>query len=549
MRSSRVSKETAKLVEILSTVPRRQSQRIANANNPLNNSYGLADRRRKSELASLHNSSLIKDEPQSDSHDDSELSSANTTDIEDLLTPRRPITQERKRKRGQDSLSNIEIKRSASATRQIPSRRMSSTSQKPTIIKKEEIESESKPTPKRQPRRLPARRSTGPNGVVVKVEPPSNWEKIYDIVKEMRRKNPTAPVDTMGCSQLYWRDSSPRDRRFHILIALMLSSQTKDTVTAIAMQRLHTELAPEQDNTDTGLGMRVVKKEEGEGQGVVAVKKEEEAGHSVKEEEMVSMKKEEGEGEGVAPVKKGEEARQTVKKEENAGQTLKTEAHRDVKVEAEVEEDQGQETKKVLVWDRNNQHTKSTLTLENILAVNPTRLNELIRTVGFHNNKTKYIKAAAVMLRDEYDSDIPPTAEGLMRLPGVGPKMAYLCMSSAWGRDEGIGVDVHVHRITNLWGWHKTKTPEETRAALESWLPKDKWHEINKLLVGLGQTVCLPVAKRCGECELAGTGLCKSEIKGWTAKVKRERKVKTEEDAATAVKRESKMAIKIEEDR
>ncbi|OJD10759.1 hypothetical protein ACJ73_09704 [Blastomyces percursus] len=530
MRTSRVSKETAKIVEILSSTPRRQSQRIANANNPLN-SYGLGDRRRKSELASLHNNSITKAEPHSDSHDDSELSSANTTDIEDLLTPTHPIMQDRKRKRGQDSLSNIEIKRSASTTRQIPSRRMSSTSQTSTIIKTEEIESESKPTPKRQPRRLPARRSTGPNGVV-KVEAPSNWENIYDIVKEMRRKNPTAPVDTMGCSQLYWRDSSPRDRRFHILIALMLSSQTKDTVTAIAMQRLHTELAPEQDNTDAGLGVRVVKKQE-------------EVAHSVKEEDIVSMKEE---GKGVTTVKKEDQVRQTIEKQ-NEGRNLKRQAQGDVKVEKELEEEQEQEAKKALVWDRNNQHTKSTLTLENILAVNPNRLNELIRTVGFHNNKTKYIKAAAVMLRDEYDSDIPPTADGLMRLPGVGPKMAYLCMSSAWGRDEGIGVDVHVHRITNLWGWHKTKTPEETRAALESWLPRDKWHEINKLLVGLGQTVCLPVARRCGECELAGTGLCKSEIKGWTANVKRERKAKTEDDATTTVKTESKMAIKIEEDR
>jgi len=89
-----------------------------------------------------------------------------------------------------------------------------------------------------------------------------------------------------------------------------------------------------------------------------------------------------------------------------------------------------------------------------------------------------------------HSSDIPSTIEGLVSLPGVGPKMAYLCMSAAWGRDEGIGVDVHVHRITNLWGWHKTKTPEETRITLEAWLPRDKWHDINHLLVGFGQTWC-----------------------------------------------------------
>lgn len=80
------------------------------------------------------------------------------------------------------------------------------------------------------------------------------------------------------------------------------------------------------------------------------------------------------------------------------------------------------------------------LTLENILAVDPVKLNEMIYVVGFHNNKTRYIKAAALILRDQFEGEIPDTVEGLMSLPGVGPKMAYLCMSAAWGRTEGIGV-------------------------------------------------------------------------------------------------------------
>ena len=152
------------------------------------------------------------------------------------------------------------------------------------------------------------------------------------------------------------------------------------------------------------------------------------------------------------------------------------------------------------------------LTLENILEVDPVKLNELIYVVGFHNNKTRYIKATALILRDDYQRDIPDTIEGLMSLPGVGPKMAYLCMSAAWGRTEGIGVDVHVHRITNLWCWHRTKGPEETRAKLEAWLPRERWHEINHLLVGFGQTICLPVKRRCGECTLSEKGLCPSAV-------------------------------------
>lgn len=267
---------------------------------------------------------------------------------------------------------------------------------------------------------------------------------MYDAVKDMREKNPTAPVDTMGCAELYWRASSDKDQRFHILVALMLSSQTKDTVTAVAMQRLHTELG---DGT-------------GQGQGETPIKEE------------TQVKKEETPETPETPVKE-----MHVKKEEE---------------EEPVKE------------------KESTLTLDNILKVSPERLNALIHTVGFHNNKTKYIKATASILASQYAGDIPRTAPDLMKLPGVGPKMAYLCMSAAWGQHDGIGVDVHVHRITNLWKWHSTRTPEETREALQSWLPKDKWHEINKLLVGLGQTVCLPVGRKCGECVLAG-GLCPSE--------------------------------------
>lgn len=186
------------------------------------------------------------------------------------------------------------------------------------------------------------------------------------------------------------------------------------------------------------------------------------------------------------------------------------------------------------------------LTLENILAVDPVLLNELIWAVGFHNNKTKYIKATAEVLRDSWNSDIPDTIEGLMALPGVGPKMGYLCLSSAWGRTEGIGVDVHVHRITNLWGWNKTKGPEETRLALQAWLPKEKWHEINWLLVGLGQTICLPVGRKCGDCELGLRGLCKAAERGKVTvgrKMKAER-IKTDEDGNLLEKVEE---VKIEE--
>lgn len=69
--------------------------------------------------------------------------------------------------------------------------------------------------------------------------------------------------------------------------------------------------------------------------------------------------------------------------------------------------------------------------------------------------------------------------------------------------------------------------------ALEAWLPRDKWHDVNNLLVGFGQTVCLPVGRRCGVCKLAGRGLCPSVVEGG--------------GAAAAEKKKKKVRVKVEE--
>lgn len=111
-------------------------------------------------------------------------------------------------------------------------------------------------------------------------------------------------------------------------------------------------------------------------------------------------------------------------------------------------------------------------------------------------------------------------------------------MSAAWNNTQGIGVDVHVHRIANMWGWVNTNTPEETREALEAWLPRERWREINHLLVGFGQSVCLPRGRKCGECSLAKTGWCRE---AWVGVPKKKRMVVVKEQGGREVKEEIKM--------
>ncbi|OXB81874.1 UNVERIFIED_CONTAM: hypothetical protein H355_015071 [Colinus virginianus] len=114
------------------------------------------------------------------------------------------------------------------------------------------------------------------------------------------------------------------------------------------------------------------------------------------------------------------------------------------------------------------------LTVDSILQMDDATLGQIIYPVGFWRNKVKYIKQTTAILKQKYGGDIPSTVEELVKLPGVGPKMAHLAMNIAWNSVSGIAVDTHVHRITNRLKWVKKETryPEETRVALEDWLPR-----------------------------------------------------------------------------
>jgi len=144
------------------------------------------------------------------------------------------------------------------------------------------------------------------------------------------------------------------------------------------------------------------------------------------------------------------------------------------------------------------------LTVTRILQTSEAVIDSMISKVSFHNRKANYLKRVAVVLQEQYDGDIPSTLQELVALPGIGPKMAYLTLDHAWDRTEGIGVDVHVHRISNRLQWVRrpTKEPEDTRRDLQDLIDRDLWREANRLLVGFGQTVCSAVNPKCPECDL-----------------------------------------------
>lgn len=138
-----------------------------------------------------------------------------------------------------------------------------------------------------------------------------------------------------------------------------------------------------------------------------------------------------------------------------------------------------------------------------LLKLSRRRIERAIYPVGFYRMKAKAIHAICRRLLRAYGGQVPQSIDELVTLPGVGRKTANLVVTVGYQK-PGICVDVHVHRISNRWGYVKTKTPEETEEALRTKLPKRYWITYNDLLVPYGQNLCQPVSPYCSRCKLIG---------------------------------------------
>jgi endonuclease III len=138
-------------------------------------------------------------------------------------------------------------------------------------------------------------------------------------------------------------------------------------------------------------------------------------------------------------------------------------------------------------------------TPDQMRRLSPEEIDEIIRPATFHEQKAANIHAIAERVANDYGGDLPCEAEVLLSFKGVGPKCANLVLGIACDQPY-IGVDVHVHRVTNRWGYVAAKTPEKTMLALMEKLPRRYWVEINRLLVPFGKHVCTGTRPKCSTC-------------------------------------------------
>ncbi|MBK8905649.1 MAG: endonuclease III [Anaerolineaceae bacterium] len=138
-------------------------------------------------------------------------------------------------------------------------------------------------------------------------------------------------------------------------------------------------------------------------------------------------------------------------------------------------------------------------TPQEIAAMDVAELTKLIQRSSFADRKAEQIIAIARQVATEYDGELPCDRELLLSFSGVGPKCANLALGIACDQ-KVISVDIHVHRVTNRWGYVAAKTPEKTMEALQAKLPEKYWIEINRLLVPFGKHICTASRPRCSTC-------------------------------------------------
>lgn len=138
---------------------------------------------------------------------------------------------------------------------------------------------------------------------------------------------------------------------------------------------------------------------------------------------------------------------------------------------------------------------------EQMARLTEAQIAEAIVDSSYARNKAATILNIAQQTEKIHGGKLPAEFETLTAFKGVGPKCAGLALGIA-AKQPYIGVDIHVHRVTNRWGFAEAPTPEKTLKVLEEKLPQQYWVEINRLLVPFGKHICTGRLPHCSSCLL-----------------------------------------------
>ncbi len=139
-------------------------------------------------------------------------------------------------------------------------------------------------------------------------------------------------------------------------------------------------------------------------------------------------------------------------------------------------------------------------TIQDFANIDTKELEEIIHPCGFYKNKAKNIKLCAKQVLENFDGKVPDNMEDLQSLAGVGRKSANVVMLEAFNKPQGIAVDTHAKRISNLIGLSKESDPSKIEQDLLKIFPKEYLKDINHLFVWHGRNTCIARKPKCDIC-------------------------------------------------
>jgi endonuclease-3 len=142
-------------------------------------------------------------------------------------------------------------------------------------------------------------------------------------------------------------------------------------------------------------------------------------------------------------------------------------------------------------------------------VADPSIVEDIIRSTGFYQNKTKSLIGMAVAVVERFDGEVPTALEDLVTLPGVGRKTANVVRSVVFGL-PGLAVDTHVGRLSRRLGLTVQDDPEKIERELDSYLPPAAWGPFSLRMILHGRRICDAKKPLCGACALEP--ICPSSI-------------------------------------
>lgn len=141
-------------------------------------------------------------------------------------------------------------------------------------------------------------------------------------------------------------------------------------------------------------------------------------------------------------------------------------------------------------------------TIEDYANIDIIELENLIHPCGFYKNKAKNIKLCAKQVIENFEGKVPNNMDDLLTLAGVGRKSANVIMLEVFGIANGIAVDTHAKRISNLLGLSSQSDPSKIEQDLKHIFPHEYLKDINHLFIWHGRNTCTARNPKCNICPI-----------------------------------------------